>query len=219
MLIRYIHAKITLIMGYDDTEVKKSVLMKSLIREILITLGLAVVIFLILQTTIQSSIVLGSSMEPNLLDGQRLIINKAIYHFKSPQRGDVIILHPPPEPQKEYVKRVVGIPGDTVDIRNGIVKVNGFALKEDYIKSLPDYSFGPYTVEDNHYFVLGDNRANSSDSHLGWTVTSQNIVGKAWLSIWPPKNWGLVHSYPLGQQISSQRSGLTLINIISLPQN
>ena len=194
--------------------------MKSIIREIFITLGLAILIFFILQTTIQSSIVLGSSMEPNLLDGQRLIINKAVYHFKSPQRGDVIILHPPIEPQKEYVKRVIGLPGDTIDIRSGIVKVNGITLEETYIKSVPDYSFGPYKIEDNHYFVLGDNRTNSSDSHLGWTVTGQNIIGKAWISIWPPKKWGLVRSYPLGQQLLNQsllQNSLALINIISFP--
>jgi signal peptidase I len=194
--------------------------MKGIIREILITLGLAVVIFLFLQTTIQSSIVLGSSMEPNLVNGQRLIINKAVYHFASPQRGDVIILRPPPEPQKEYVKRVIGLPGDTIEIRNGVVKVNGYALKENYIKILPDYSFGPYKVQDNNYFVLGDNRANSSDSHTGWTVTRQNIVGKAWLSIWPLKDWGLVRSYPLGQQLAGQLQmpgGSTFINIISYP--
>jgi signal peptidase I len=194
--------------------------MKGIIREILITLGLAIAIFLILQTTIQSSIVLGSSMEPNLVDGQRLIINKAVYHFMSPQRGDVIILHPPVEPQKEYVKRVIGLPGDRVEIRNGVVSVNGAPLEEKYIKAPPNYSYGPYTVEENHYFVLGDNRPNSSDSHTGWTVTRQNIVGKAWLSIWPFKRWGLVRSYPLGQQLVNKNAipdEFTLINIVALP--
>ncbi len=174
--------------------------MKGFLRELLITVGLAIVIFLVLQTTIQSSIVLGSSMEPNLADGQRLIINKAIYHFREPTRGDIIILHPPIEPQKEYVKRVIGLPGDTVEVRNGVVYVNGSALKEPYIKDPPRYNLPPTKVPENNYFVLGDNRNNSNDSHAGWTVTSQEIVGEAWLRIWPLDEWGTVWNYPLGQQ-------------------
>ena len=180
--------------------------MKSILRELLITLGLAVVIFLLLQTTIQSSIVLGSSMEPGLLDGQRLIINKAVYHFRDPARGDIIILHPPIEPQKEYVKRVIGLPGDTVEIRSGTVYVNGYPLDEPYIKDQPRYHMPPFTVPDNNYFVLGDNRNNSNDSHTGWTVAEDKIVGEAWLRIWPISKWGTVPGYPLIEQLNTDQS-------------
>ena len=177
--------------------------MKGFVKELLITLGLAVAIFLLLQMTIQSSIVLGSSMEPGLENGQRLIVNKAIYHFEEPKRGDVIIFHSPSNYQTDYIKRVIGLPGDTIEITGGVVYVNGSPLTEDYIKAPPNYSYGPFVVPDGNYFVLGDNRTNSNDSHTGWTVPAQSIIGKAWLSIWPPSDWGVVHAYPIGSQLSS----------------
>ncbi len=170
--------------------------MKGFIRELLITLGLAVIIFLLLQTSIQSSTVWGSSMDPSLSDGQRIIINKAVYHFHEPRHGDVIIFHSPVAYHTDYIKRVIGVPGDTVEIRYGVVRVNGHDLKESYIKASPDYSYGPFTVPENNYFVLGDNRNNSNDSHTGWTVAGQSIIGEAWLSIWPPGDWGIVQAYP-----------------------
>jgi signal peptidase I len=169
--------------------------MKGILREVIITVGLALVIFILLQTTIQSSIVLGSSMLPNLQDGQRLIINKAVYHFRDPERGDIIILHPPIEPQKEYVKRVIGLPGDTVEVRNGKVFVSGTALDEPYIKDAPNYTMSAIVVPPNNYFVLGDNRNNSNDSHSGWTVSGDGIVGEAWMRIWPLSQLGTVQGF------------------------
>src|SRR5512139_1764497 len=149
--------------------------MKSIIREILITVGLAVVIFFILQTTIQSSIVDGSSMQPGLENGQRLIVVKAAYTFAEPQRGDIIIIRPPVSPQKQWVKRVIGLPGDTVEIKNSTVYVNHVALDEPYIKETPEYVYGPVTVPPDNYFVMGDNRNNSTDSHYGWTVHRSSV--------------------------------------------
>ena len=140
--------------------------MKAFIRELILTLGLALAIFLLLQTTIQSSIVEGSSMQPSLEDRQRLIVVKAVYYFREPQRGDIIIIHPPvAAPEKQWVKRVIGLPGDTVEIKNHTVYVNNVALDEPYINEKPNYTMKPYTVEEDHYFVLGDNRNNSTDSH------------------------------------------------------
>lgn len=175
--------------------------MKGFIREILITLGLAVVIFLILQTTIQSSIVDGSSMQPGLEDGQRLIVVKAAYHFSGPERGDIVIIHPPIAPQKQWVKRLIGVPGDTVEVKGGKVYVNGTSLNEPYLKSPPAYTLAPYKVPSNNYFVMGDNRNNSTDSHYGWTVTRENIVGEVWLRIWPLSEWGVVQGYPLSEEL------------------
>jgi signal peptidase I len=169
--------------------------MKGFLREIIITVGLALVIFLLLQTTIQSSIVLGSSMEPNLQEGQRLIINKAVYHFRTPERGDIIILHPPIDPQKEYVKRVIGLPGDTVQVHSGKVLVNGTALVEPYIKSAPTYEMPAVVVPPNSYFVLGDNRNNSNDSHEGWVVSGGGIVGEGWFRIWPMNDIGTLRGF------------------------
>lgn len=177
--------------------------MKVLIREILITLVLAVAIFFVLQTTIQSSIVVGSSMQPGLENGQRLLVNKAVYHFRAPRRGDVVIFHSPAGYELDFIKRVIGLPGDTIEVKNGTVVVNGASLEEPYIKARPSYSFGPYVVPPGNYFVLGDNRNNSNDSHTGWTVPEGSIVGKAWLSIWPPRDWGTIRAFPLSNQLPS----------------
>lgn len=171
--------------------------MKGLFRELAITAGLALVIFLILQTTIQSSIVEGSSMLPGLENNQRLIVVKAVYHFRDPQRGDIIIIHPPVAPDKQWVKRVIGLPGDTVEIKNHTVYVNNVALKEPYIKEAPNYTYGPFQVPAGQYFVLGDNRNNSTDSRVIGPVPKANIVGEVWLRLWPLSDWGLIHGYPL----------------------
>lgn len=178
--------------------------MRSFIRETLLTILIAVVVFFALQTTIQSSIVVGSSMEPTFRDGQRLLVNKAVYRFGEPERGDVIILHPPYEFSRDYIKRLIGLPGDTVEIRGGAVFVNEHQLKEPYIKSPPSYTLPPFKVPENSYFVLGDNRNNSNDSHNGWTVPRQNLVGKAWVSIWPPDEWSLGANYPLQEQLGAR---------------
>jgi signal peptidase I len=177
--------------------------MKGMLREIVITLGIAIVFYLLLQIFIQSSIVENVSMQPGLIEGQRLIVVKAAYWFGQPQRGDIIIIYPPIEPDKQWVKRVIGLPGDTVAIHNGTVFVNGIALNEPYIKAKPSYTFSLYTVPDGEYFVMGDNRNNSEDSHFGWTVARDKIVGKAWLRIWPLDKFGSVGNYPLNEQVLS----------------
>ncbi|MBN1189537.1 MAG: signal peptidase I [Dehalococcoidales bacterium] len=177
--------------------------MKGFIKELFITLGLALAVFLLLQTTIQSSIVDGRSMEPGLEDSQRLIVVKAVYNFKSPERGDIIIIHPPVSPQNQWVKRVIGLPGDTVEVKNGTVYVNDTPLDEPYIKESPEYILAPYQVPEDNYFVLGDNRNASSDSHRKWTVSRKDIVGEVWLRIWPLSEWGIVHGYPLDEELQA----------------
>jgi len=171
--------------------------MKTFLRQILGTLILAGAIFFLLQFTLQSSIVVGSSMEPNFQQSQRLIINKLTYKFHEPERGDVIVFHPPDNYQVDYIKRIIGLPGDTVEVEKETVYVNGSPLSEPYIKDFPSYTLDQYEVPENHYFVLGDNRNNSNDSHNGWTLPRQNIIGKAWLSIWPPIDWGVIPDYSL----------------------
>ncbi len=178
--------------------------MKTLVRDILITLTIALAIFFALRTTVQAYDVVGSSMEPNFQYGDRLMVNKVVYHFHDPERGDVIILHPPylPKDAIPFIKRVIALPGDSVEVKGGVVYVNGSPLDEtDYIEDLPTYTFYLAEVPENEYFVLGDNRNNSSDSHYGWTVPKENIIGKAWFSYWPPSEWGMVHQYPLGEQL------------------
>jgi len=177
--------------------------MKTFFREILATLALAIVIFILLQTTIQSTVVVGPSMEPDFRDGQRLLVNKAVYAFHEPERGDVIIFHSPHSSRTDFIKRIIGLPGDTVEIKQGVVYVNSSPLYEPYIADPPHYTLQKQEVTPNSYFVLGDNRNNSNDSHNGWTVPRQNIIGKAWLSIWPPTEWGLAPNYPLQEQLTS----------------
>ena len=177
--------------------------MKAFLRDIALTLALAIVIFLGLQFTVQSFIIFEHCMEPAFHEGERVLVNKAVYHFIEPKRGDVIILHPPLDPEAVYIKRIIAIPGDSVEVNNGAVYVNGTKLDEPYVRNPAAYTFPLLAVPENEYFVLGDNRNVARDSHYGWTVPRENIVGKAWFSFWPPDEWGLVGNYPLAEQLAS----------------
>ncbi|MFQ6121780.1 MAG: signal peptidase I [Dehalococcoidales bacterium] len=180
--------------------------MKTFFREIVITTILAVAVFFLLQATVQTFVVVGASMEPNFHNGQRLLVNKAVYYLHQPERGDVIIFRSINPRQPDYIKRAIALPGDTVEVKEGIVYVNGSQLNEPYIKSPPSYTLEQQKIPENKYFVLGDNRNNSDDSHNGWLVPHQNIIGKAWLSIWPPDKWGLVPDYHLQEQLVGSMS-------------
>jgi signal peptidase I len=163
-------------------------------RQVLFVILAAVGIFFLLQTTIQSVVVLGSSMEPNFEEGQRLIVNKVTYRLREPKLGEVIVFQPPNNDNVDFIKRIIAGPGDTVEIKDGTVYVNDLPLNEPYIKAHPGYTLSPTTVPKNEYFVLGDNRNNSNDSHSWGTLPRQNIVGLAWVSIWPP---GIIPHYEL----------------------
>lgn len=167
---------------------------RSVIREILETILLTVIIVLVVKTVTGQFEVRGSSMEPSLHDGQYLIIGKLAYWFQAPARGEVIIFHPPTHPYEDYIKRVVGLPGETVEIRSGQIYIDGAQLQEPYITNLGGYS-GEWVLEDKDYFVLGDNRRNSSDSHTWGVLPSDNIVGKSWVCYWPPEHWGLTQHH------------------------
>lgn len=177
--------------------------MRVFLREILGTIILAIVIFFLLQTTIQSFVVSGSSMEDSFHDGQRLLIIKTrvAYALHEPERGDVAIFHLPGNRRGDYIKRIIGLPGDIVEVKMGAVYVNGIKLDEPYVKDPPTYTVNLIKIPENNYFVLGDNRNNSNDSHNGWLVPRQNIIGKTWLSVWPPGEWGLIPDYSLEEQL------------------
>jgi signal peptidase I len=136
-------------------------------------------------------------MEPSLSDGQRLLISKVTFYFRDPQVGEVIVFRPPNKKQPDYIKRVIAGPGDIVEVKEGAVYINSYPLDEPYIKAQPHYTLPPTEIPEDHYFVLGDNRNNSNDSHNNWTVPREDIIGKAWLSIWPANQWGVVTSYLL----------------------
>ncbi len=181
--------------------------MKTFLRDTLITLIIAVVIYCGLRVTVQNYIVSQSSMEPNFDEGQRILVNKVIYDFRDPKSGDVIILRPPYDPKATpFIKRIIALPGQTVEVKNGEVYVNGLKLFEPYIKEPPAYTLPLTKIPENKYFVLGDNRNDSNDSHAGWMVPRSYIIGKAWLSIWPLDKFGLAANYPLQEQIDSLAS-------------
>jgi signal peptidase I len=176
--------------------------MRRIFRDILITIILVIAVFLLLQFTFQRFVIIEHCMEPGLHEGERILVNKVVYHLHEPERGDVIIFHPPLNPELVYVKRIIAIPGDTVEVRDGAVYVNGIQLDEPYIMEPPNYTFPLTGIAVDEYFVLGDNRNNANDSHKGWTVPKENIIGKARLIFWPPKGWRMVHHYPLEEQLA-----------------
>ncbi|HEX7973394.1 MAG TPA: signal peptidase I [Anaerolineales bacterium] len=129
------------------------------------------------------------SMQPTLYAGDFVIVNKLAYKLGTPGRGDVIVFHYPPDPSVEpYIKRVIGLPGDTVKVENLKVYVNGVPLREPYIKAAPNYN-NTWVVPPDSLFVLGDNRNNSSDSHSWGFVPVENVIGKAEVVYWPPSQW------------------------------
>ena len=175
--------------------------MKVFFRDILTTLLIAAVVFFGLQATVDNFVVDGPSMNPNFHNGQQILVNKVVYRFHEPERGDVVIFHAPNNRQGDYIKRIIGLPGESVEIKNSMVYIhkedgNVLPLNEPYITEPARRSFRGDTIPENEYFVLGDNRNNSSDSRSGWTLPYQDIIGKAWLLIWPPGEWGLAANYP-----------------------
>ncbi len=159
----------------------------STFREILEMVVLTIAIFLVVRVALQNFRVEGESMEPNLHDAEYILVNKVDYLLHSPERGDIVVFHAVPagQPDRDFIKRVIGLPGETVAVNNGAVYINGHRLKESYNHTTPTYTFGPYKVPSSDYFVLGDNRNNSEDSHLWKWLPRSDIIGKAWISYWP----------------------------------
>ena len=158
--------------------------------DVLETLLLALLLFLGINTVSARIRVEGSSMEPTLHNGEFLIVNRLAYRFGSPKIGDVVVFHPPSDLEQEYIKRVIALPGDRVEISNGKVIVNGRALNEPYIAARPNYNYPLTLVPPGSLFVLGDNRNNSSDSHSWGPAPLNEVVGKAVFVYWPPSRWG-----------------------------
>jgi len=175
---------------------------RSALRDLFEVVILSLVIFLVVNALTGRFQVLGSSMQPTLHNGQYVIVSKLVYHFRDPQRGDVVVFEPPNGASDDYIKRIIGLPGEHVEIHSGAVWIDGYRLEEPYISSPMGYS-GSWDLGADEYFVLGDNRANSSDSHAWGPLRRDLLVGKAWLCYWPPQYWGLIRHYrfpPLTEQ-------------------
>ena len=152
------------------------------------TIVLSVVLFLGINAVTARVLVEGYSMRPTLDDGEYILVNKMSFRSNLPDYGDVIVFHFPISPDQDFIKRVVALPGDVVDVHNGQVRVLYLLLEEPYIAADPHY-VGTWQVPDGHVFVLGDNRNNSSDSHSWGPVPMENVIGKAIFVYWPPPAW------------------------------
>jgi signal peptidase I len=192
-----------------DQDARRGQRARRVFWEVTQTLILAGVIFFMVRGVAQTFRVEGPSMEPGLHNGQYLLVNKAVYFklnlstlskylpfidggdnperflFHGPQRGDVIVFKYPKDPSRDFIKRVIGVPGDTVSIHDGTVYVNGSALDEDYLDETTRGPLQDTVVPEDSYFVMGDNRSNSSDSRSWGFVPEENIIGKAMFSYWP----------------------------------
>jgi signal peptidase I len=174
------------------SQARRSVRLGAVLRDVIEAVVLATVLFLALQLGIQNTIVDGPSMEPNFVDQQWLLVNKLAYRLGEPGRGDVIVFNAPDGSTREFIKRVIALPGETVMVRDGRVLVEGVVLDEPWDPHLDGSSFGPFLVPEGQLFVLGDNRANSNDSRSWGGLELPRVVGRAWVSIWPRATWGRV---------------------------
>jgi signal peptidase I len=153
---------------------------------------LTLVIFLGVRFGVQTFRVEGFSMEPTLHTNQYLLVNKISYMVGDPQRGDVVVLRFPLDPRRDFIKRIIALPGEEVEVRGGLVYIDGQPLEEPYILSKPAYPYSRKRVPPGQYFVLGDNRNNSHDSHVWDFLPKEFLIGKAWVSYWPVGTWGVV---------------------------
>ncbi len=170
----------------------------SLFREVVETILLTAIVFLVVNAATGRFSLDGPSMQPTLHKGEYVIVSRLSYKLHPVERGDVIVFQ---LPEGMRIKRVLGLPGETIEIRHGQVFVNGQFIPETYVKNPGTYSMPSRAMGPDEYFVLGDNRDNSSDSHNWGPVSLSAIDGKAWLIYWPPQDWSLIahYSYPTVQ--------------------
>jgi signal peptidase I len=169
---------------------------KQFFLDLIETLLLAVVLYLGINAISARVRVDGFSMVPTLQDGEYVLVSKATYKLGQPQHGDIIVFKYPGEPPQDLIKRIIGLPGDTVKVSGAVVFVNGQALVEPYIAASPVYQ-GEWQVPEGKLFVLGDNRNDSSDSHSWGLLPIENVIGKALLIYWPPPEWEIISHYEI----------------------
>jgi signal peptidase I len=207
----------------EPVDERSAMSVRGVVREMLETAIFVLLIFLIVRGVVQNFKIEGQSMEPNLHSGQYILVNKIVYFhfdmnaplrllpgndtlspmivypFRRPHRGDVVVFEYPRDFSKDYIKRVIGVEGDIVEIRDGAVFVNGDTLDEAYLQGVSTTcriddrcAQGPITVQPGSIFVLGDNRNNSSDSREWDELPLDRVIGQAWVSYWPQEYWGVI---------------------------
>lgn len=164
---------------------------KRFLLDLLETVGLAVILFIVINTVSARVRVDGLSMTPTLQNGEFVLVNRLAYQFGAPVRGDIIVFRSVNQPDLDLIKRIIGTPGDAIAIGGGHVVVNGTTLVEPYIRAEPLYN-GHWTVPEGYVFVLGDNRNNSEDSHIWGLLPLRNVIGKGLLIYWPPPDWAMI---------------------------
>ncbi|MDS3862123.1 signal peptidase I [Thermosynechococcaceae cyanobacterium BACA0444] len=165
---------------------------------ILIALGLAL---LLRFWVAESRYIPSESMEPTLWPGDRIVVEKISYYQRSPKAGDIVVFQPPPylqafgyKPDQAFIKRVIGLPGQVVQVHQGRVYVDGLPLPEPYIAEPPNYELPPVRVPEHSLFVMGDNRNNSNDSHVWGFLPENSLLGRAAFCYWPLEHWGPIQS-------------------------
>jgi len=165
--------------------------LKRIVLDILETLILAVVLYFGINAVSVRVRVDGFSMNPTLQDGEYILVNRLAYKIGHPVRGDIIVFSFPMDPKQDLIKRVIGLPGESIFVQDGKVMINGVPLEEPYIAAPPIYN-GTWEVPKGQLFVLGDNRNESKDSHEWGLLPIENVVGRAVLIYWPPPEWQVI---------------------------
>ena len=170
-----------------------------MLRELIETIVLSLVIFLLIRQVVQNYRIESHSMQPNFYEGEFILVNKLAYRLGAPERGDVLVFHNPNNVEEDYIKRIIGLPGDTLEIYDGTVYINGQPLVEEYpINEIPrGQTYGPIVIEPDNLFVMGDNRPQSQDSRVFGQLSEDLIVGKAWVRVWPFNKFGIIQHYDL----------------------
>ncbi len=164
----------------------------NMLRDLIETMVLVAIAFLVVNALIGRFRIEQVSMQPNLHEGEYVIVDKVSYAFRQPERGEIVVLKNPNPGQPDLIKRIIGLPGETIAVSGGRVSVNGQPLAEPYIKQPMASDFPAQQLQAGQYFVMGDNRNNSEDSRVFGARPASDIVGRAWIIYWPPADWQIL---------------------------
>lgn len=182
----------------DDVPHPRITAKSGILKEAIETILLVIAIYAIVNLSTARFVVEGRSMEPNFHSDEFIIVSRLAYVIGEPQRGDVIVFHYDEATGRDFIKRIIGLPGDLVEMQDGLVYINGEPIDEPYVQELcrtVTCREREWQLGENEYFVLGDNRNASQDSHDFGPIKREQIVGKAWVRYWPPSSWALIDDH------------------------